>query len=408
MRIAFVYDFLFPFHIGGAEIRTYKLALYMAKHPEVERVDMIGVKMWDGPDHFIKDGIHYHGVCRYQSVQDGKFGGRRMIRDALRYGRSVRAWLRQHHDLDIVDISAFPYAHLHDTIAEMEAGKMQPVVTWHQFWGPYWKEYMGSLIGKAGMRLERKIARIPAQHVCVSTDVQDSLRQAGCQPGTIKVVPNGVDANLIDGPSRPHSERDIDVIFVGRLTHQKNVGLFIDAVAHLARGAGGGDGIKRDADRKGDTSSLQCAIVGDGPLRKQLQKQAAKRGVEHRIRFYGAIPPPQVHTLLQRSKTFILPSRQEGQGGVVLEAMAARVPVITVDAEQNAAQTQVQHGRTGFIVQAQAEVVAACVQRILTDPGKRQEIGDAGHRYASARTWDVTCTQMLQIYWDLMNRREND
>lgn len=56
MKIAIVYDMIYPFNIGGAEIRNYEIAKRLARHHEVH---LFGVKLWDGPDVIRRDGLTF-------------------------------------------------------------------------------------------------------------------------------------------------------------------------------------------------------------------------------------------------------------------------------------------------------------------------------------------------------------
>jgi len=62
MKIALVYDMIYPYNIGGAELRNYEIAKRLSQNHEVH---LFGVKMWDGPNIIIREGIVIHGVCRY-------------------------------------------------------------------------------------------------------------------------------------------------------------------------------------------------------------------------------------------------------------------------------------------------------------------------------------------------------
>lgn len=112
----------------------------------------------------------------------------------------------------------------------------------------------------------------------------------------------------------PRSEaRGMDVRFVavGRLVPQKNFALLLEA---FARGA-----------RSGDT----LTIVGDGPQRAKLEAQAVHYGIERQVRFIGHVADPDPY--LARADCMVLSSDYEGVPAVVIEAIAAGLPVISTD-----------------------------------------------------------------------------
>jgi len=80
MKIAIVYDMLYPFNVGGAEIRNYEIAKVLAKEHDVH---LIGVKLWKGKRVIKREGITYHGVCRYKKLHS--FSGKRSILEPMYY-----------------------------------------------------------------------------------------------------------------------------------------------------------------------------------------------------------------------------------------------------------------------------------------------------------------------------------
>jgi glycosyltransferase involved in cell wall biosynthesis len=100
---------------------------------------------------------------------------------------------------------------------------------------------------------------------------------------------------------------------IARLTPQKGLDVLLAAVAIAARGSG---------------RRLRLAIAGEGPLRHELAAQARNLGIEDAILWLGKRPPVEVPALFAAFDLFILPSRYEGLGLVLLEALAAEVPIV--------------------------------------------------------------------------------
>ena len=119
-------------------------------------------------------------------------------------------------------------------------------------------------------------------------------------------VPNGVD---LDRFAPRQAAQEYDVMFVGRLTPQKDLATLLRALAQL--------------------EDVTCAVVGDGPLRAELETEAAR--LEVAVRFFGTIDTRRVPDLLGRTRTFVLPSRFEGHPKALLEALAAGVACVASD-----------------------------------------------------------------------------
>lgn len=214
------------------------------------------------------------------------------------------------HRPDVVQSFLF-HANLVSRIAAWRAG-VRPVVAgirvaeprrWH-LWADRWT---GSLVDR---------------YVAVSESVaRFSAERAGLPAEKIVVIPNGVDparypAEHAAAPaSLGVAEGRRLVTFIGRLDPQKGVRWLIDsAPAWLAEAA--------DCD---------LVLVGDGPERATLERQAAELGIADRVHLVGW--RADVPEILAASQLLVLPSRWEGMPNVVLEAMASRLPVVASDVE---------------------------------------------------------------------------
>ncbi len=142
--------------------------------------------------------------------------------------------------------------------------------------------------------------------------------------------------------------RDIDLVFVGRLSEIKQPLQFIDLVAAVRTTSRG----------------LRAAVVGDGPLRPACQAAARRLGLEDCLEFFGRVDA--VSTILSRAKVFVLTSRSEGLSIALAEAMAAGV--VPVVADVGDLSTLVQDGHTGYLVRyGDLPTSAHHVERLLMD-----------------------------------------
>jgi glycosyltransferase involved in cell wall biosynthesis len=171
-----------------------------------------------------------------------------------------------------------------------------------------------------------------------STRAARSLIDRGVVPADrLVVVPNGVDTNLYRSSVSRRAEvratlglRDDEFLWlsVGRLHDQKDHASLIRAIAQLAR------------------SRPALAIAGDGPLLGALEALAARLRIDPPIRFLGR--RTDVPELLSAADGLALSSAWEGSPNVVLEAMAAAVPVVATDV--GGVSELVRSGETGFVV----------------------------------------------------------
>jgi colanic acid/amylovoran biosynthesis glycosyltransferase len=135
-----------------------------------------------------------------------------------------------------------------------------------------------------------------------------------------------------------------------------------------------------------ELSGVEVDLVGDGPLRRQLQRLAARLGLAGRIRFHGSLPEPDVAALLERADLFVLPSVVAGDGQMegipvaLMEALAAGVPVVA--SRLSGIPELIREGETGLLVSPDSpRDLRRAMARLLAEPGaKSQDRARAGRR----------------------------
>ncbi len=131
---------------------------------------------------------------------------------------------------------------------------------------------------------------------------------------------------------------------------------------------------------------MSCVIVGDGPERQNLEELANRLGVQGSVRFTGFLPEDP-YGLMKSSRLFVFPSRREGFGLVVLEAAACGLPVIAVEAENNAAASLVRNGQFGMVCLDEPFQIAEAIVRLLDDERLRLELTERGIQWSKAYEW---------------------
>lgn len=133
------------------------------------------------------------------------------------------------------------------------------------------------------------------------------------------VVHNGVDLERIDSTieteDTSHTDDTFRVITIGRMVPVKNQCVLLNAFESVLE----------------YVPQAELVFVGDGPLRSTLEGQAQELDIDGRIRFTGTVLRERVYELLDKSDVYVMPSRAEGFGVAVVEAMAAGLPVVTSD-----------------------------------------------------------------------------
>ncbi len=215
--------------------------------------------------------------------------------------------------------------------------------------------------------------------------------------GPMKVIPNGVDiTTFYPNPARRAQTRqelgcgqdDVVVGFVGRLHTTKGIPLLFSMFDRLARAH----------------DHVQLLVVGPGPLRQWAEVQAA--GNRTRIRVLGAQPYDQVARLLNAMDVFALPSRSEGFGISVLEAMACGVPSVAFN--RWGLKELVENGRTGLLADSPDDFYLR-LESLCTDARLRREIGEAASRRASGVfCWERVAAETVAFYRELVARPSSE
>jgi glycosyltransferase involved in cell wall biosynthesis len=191
---------------------------------------------------------------------------------------------------------------------------------------------------------------------------------------------NGVEATPVYHPppiadrlrSGPYGDY---ILLVSRLDPLKRVDLAIHAMAHVAR-------------------PIRLTIVGDGPQRAALEREAAQSGVADRITFTGALWGEAVAELYAGALGVVYPPFDEDYGYVTLEAFLAAKPVITTT-DSGGPLEFIRDGVNGFISEPDPTAVAASVNRIAADRSLAERLGRAGQCLARTITWDGVIEQLL-------------
>jgi len=342
MKIALVYDAIYPYIKGGGEKRFYEIGKKLSK--KGHQVHLYGMKLWEGDNVIKKQGIYYHGICKPKSLY--KNNGKRSIKEAIYFGLTCFKLIKE--DFDIIDCSNFPYFSLF-TCKLISIIKKKPLyATWHEVWGKnYWYEYIGWK-GYLGYIIEKLAVLMPVKIISVSEHTTYLLKKELNSKKPIYTVPNGIEFDLIT-KIKPTKEKS-DVIFAGRVTSHKNVDILIKSIKLI----------------KEKNPEIKSLIIGDGPEKKKLEKLTQKLNLEKNIKFLGFLENQNdVYALMKSSKVFVLPSTREGFGLVVTEANACGLPVITVNHEDNAARDLIEEGKNGFVCQLNEEEIAKKIVKLL-------------------------------------------
>ena len=231
---------------------------------------------------------------------------------------------------------------------------------------PAWQRYA----------LERRaLARGGGLFLCASAFLRGRILALGFPPERSLVHYIGVDLAAIS--PREAEEEGRVILHVARLEPVKGTATLLRAFLRIA----------------GEFPQARLRVIGDGSLRKRLEKEAAASGFAERVEFTGALAHAEVLAAMRGAAVLVAPSirtgsgREEGLGMAVLEAAATGVPVI--GSRSGGIPEGIEDGRTGFLVpQQDVEALAGRLRLVLEDSALRRRLGGAG-REKMSRQFDL-------------------
>jgi glycosyltransferase involved in cell wall biosynthesis len=200
----------------------------------------------------------------------------------------------------------------------------------------------------------------------------------------IRFVPNGVDDDFYALKSgRDHiASSPLKLLFIGSLIPLKGLDVLLKALA-----------------RTNTQASWTLTVVGDGPEENYLKSLAKDLQIHKKIRFLGSISPDGVPQLMNDHHILILPSYREGRPNVVLEAMAAALPVLATDIEGT--RELIQHGKNGWLLPpGDVNALSGAIDDLIGGKENLATAGLAGRKWMQEQglTWENTADLYGQMY----------
>lgn len=226
-----------------------------------------------------------------------------------------------------------------------------PFVTTYGFW------YGHLARSRATRVLRRTVERLglaAADAVIVTTPALQAHVAARVGAAKVHLIPNGVDtARFAPAPRAERTSKK--VLYVGRLSAEKDLATLVEAVAKLS-----------------GRFDVELTLLGQGPLRAALEAQARARRVP--VTFVPVVDHRELPRCFDDADAFVLPSLTEGHPKVLLEAMSAGVPCVASDVAGNRA--VVTDGETGLLFEPRDPgALAVRLERVLADHDLARRLG---------------------------------
>jgi glycosyltransferase involved in cell wall biosynthesis len=230
---------------------------------------------------------------------------------------------------------------------------------------------MDYLAGKGGERI-----------ISISDHAKEQLiDRYGFEKSSIKMIPHGVNIDKFYPRKEVYSKVDCKkttLLYVGRIGPRKGLELVLNAINKI-----------------GD-DDIEFLIAGTGRHENHLQRLTAEINVTSQVKFLGYVPSDDLPILYSSADIFLLPSRYEGFGLVLLEAMACGTPVIGSNA--GGIPTVINDGVSGFIVNRKVESFTNAISSLVEDDNKRIKMGSKARNNALETSWEKVVAEVEELY----------
>jgi glycosyltransferase involved in cell wall biosynthesis len=290
-------------------------------------------------------------------------------------------WLRR----PLVEGATGPVDVVHDVGYVVPPSKAPLVATVHDLWflgRPDHYTWHSAAVMKRGFELARRHAELI---MCPSQASIDACRDAGVEPGRLRLVPWGVRARRLEredaarivrgyGVDRPY------VLYCGTIEQRKNLLRLLDAFERLERP---------------DVDLVLAGPQGWNPDGWNTKVESAVARLRGRCRRLEAVPPRDLDALCARASVVVYPSLGEGFGFPVLYAMAQGAPVVT---SSGTATEEVAGDAAVLVDPLDVDSIAEAIDRVLDDRSLAATLAERGRRRASTFTWNRSAELAVDVY----------
>lgn len=302
----------------------------------------------------------------------------------------VTRTLATHRQFDLIHVQT-PFAAHYAGTKLMRELDVPLLATYHTHFEEYFQHYLPLL----PRPLLRKVARSVVRSQCASYDaivvpshaMRSTLGSYGVsQP--MHVLPTGIPVAMFEGGDRSAfraghgiAENRQVALFVGRVAHEKNIDFLINVASHARR----------------SLPNFMLMIAGDGPALTDLKKRARKLGLDDHVKFIGYLDrTTELADCYAAADTFVFASKTETQGLVLLEAMAAGLPVYAL-AEMGT--KDILEPRRGAVVATDdVDDFAQGLVALLQDAPRRSALSEAARTWAAEWSAPERARQLAALY----------
>ncbi len=318
--------------------------------------------------------------------------------DRLVHWRAMReAAQREAAHCDLVHIQTPFAAHCSGLRAARASGR-PTLLTYHTFFEEYLHHYAPFLPAAALRGLARQVSRAQCNAVDAVVVPSSAMRDrlAGYGVNTpMEILPTGIPLQDFASGDGLHFRRLYDIpehapmaLYIGRVAHEKNIGFLLEVATRM----------------KAQRPDFVLVVAGEGPATQSLQRQALRDGLAGTVRFVGYLERrKRLPDCYAAADVFVFASRTETQGLVLLEAMAAGLPVVALAAMGT---TDILGPERGARIAPDSPAgFAAVVEAVIANGRVRQQLATEARSYAREWADTLMAERLAALYRRQLERR---
>jgi glycosyltransferase involved in cell wall biosynthesis len=369
MKIAILVDAFPPTGLGGTEMATYNIAKYLSiRGHEVHVVTTLDNSF---PETKMQDGFYLHNIKTIDiSVLSALSYSLRSIRLLSR----IRPQIVHSQSIFRTGLASLLFYKLYK----------KPYIVYtrgddvYSKWGP-------------GEILTRKILKNSASNLTLTEDMKKEMKKLF--KTTVKVIPNGISLDGFNAISKDKARSSLKIpdgvkviLFVGRFHPIKGLKYLVEAASII----------------KKQGHDFRLILVGDGEERKIIEDRAEMLGLKDNIMITGKVPFEKVQEYMVASDVFVLPSISEGFPNVILEAMAARLPIIATNI--GGLSEIMQDGVNGYLVEPKnSGQIADKISYLIQNESVMLKMSENNKLRSREYSWDGVAKSLEDVYISVIN-----
>jgi glycosyltransferase involved in cell wall biosynthesis len=310
IKIGFISDAVFPWHIGGLEKTEYVEASKLAKNINYNVSFVCG--RWKGmKKEFKKDNIFYTTIMKMDEDTFYKNKKRSLLTSFL---FSLNMFKLFKYKFDIIEVNFFPIIHIPIIKLYSKIRGCKIILDVAEVWDKkYWIDYLGYFLGTLAHYYMKFVIKMGDAYIVNSSITANRLKEIRINEDKINIYSPIIEIKEIKKIKNRIKNKKMQIIYAGRFIKEKRLDIFIDVIEKVYK----------------KNNLVKAKLIGTGPEKENLKEIIKEKNLEKIIEIKEPYEKQEdvFYEIANSSATF-LPSEREGLSALTIESIALGTPVI--------------------------------------------------------------------------------